>query len=175
MRRLLVVVLMLLCSTVSARDGDERPALATKMIELIRPPVADCNPSPEALAKRVANAYRTRPGDFSGISPQSAYWPEVERIWREYYAAQCAESHADAATALLVKTYATQMSVQDLRDAIAFFGSPSGRAMYAANIRIANDFQAGTAQTAGHVPNKASTDYRAAMRLLKEKYEADPR
>lgn len=175
MRRLLAVLMMVVFSSVGASETDERQVLAAKLIELIRAPSAECNPSAEILAKRLADTYRTRPGDFSGISPQSAYWPEVERIWREFYAAQCAEAPADSPTAILTKTYAAQMSAQELRDAVAFFSSPSGRAMYAANMRIVYDVQAAAGKPATREPSKASIDYRVAMRLLKAKYEADPR
>ncbi|WLI90007.1 DUF2059 domain-containing protein [Massilia sp. R2A-15] len=175
MCRLLAVLLMAACSSVGASEFDERAALAAKVVELMRGPAAECNVTPEALARRLADTYRTRPGDFSGISPQSAYWPEVERIWREFYAAQCAEAPIDFGTRLVIKNYAARMSVQELRDAVAFFSSPSGRSMRAANVKLANDFPDGLGELAERPQSKASLVYRRAMGRLKEQYEANPR
>lgn len=182
MRHVFAVLLILSCCAAGAGEPDERTVLAAKLIELMRVKSAEipgspeqCNPSAEVLTKRLTETYSKSPGNFSGISPQSAYWPEVERIWREFYAAQCAEAAYDNPMVTMTTTYATQMSAQELRDAVGFWSSDSGRAMQSANERMSREFQAAAGKAAVREPSKAALAYRLAMRQLKAKYEADPR
>lgn len=183
MRRILAFLLILsCCAFVAAAEPEERTVLAAQLIELMQVSSAanrglaqPCNPSADALTKRLTERYHHDPGSFSGISPQSVYWPEVERLWREFYVAQCAEAPDDSPMATMIKTYATQMAVQQLRDAVAFWSSASGRAMHAANEQMSREFQAAAGNTASSEPSKAAIAYRMALDQLKAKYKADPR
>jgi hypothetical protein len=154
-----------------AATPDERLVLARQLVALGQEGIPDaepgaaCSPAPDIVA-----AYRERPGDFYGISPQSAYWPEVERAWQASHASRCAESPA----AILARSYAEHLSVAELRAVIAFQDSPSGRAFIAATRRARADLEDKTARPA-HGPDAAENAFRMEMLKLKAKYESDPK
>jgi hypothetical protein len=158
--------------TALAAQPDERLVLARQLVDLNQDKVenaeaaADCSPAPDLV-----DAYRTRPGDFYGISPQSAYWPDVERAWQAVHAGGCAESPA----AILARSYAEHLSIAELRAVIAFQDSPSGRAFIAATRRARADLEAGRAARTYHDPDEADRMFRSAMLTLKAKYDSDPR
>lgn len=180
MRKLLAVLLMLSSFCVAAAEDDERAVLAHRLVEAMgiearfAEQVDGCIPSKEIMATRIAAAYRERPGDFYGISPQSAYWPEVEQAWHAYYAANCAAA-GKPSEEIFVRTYAARMSLAELRDAITFYGSPAGSAQLAANRQACLEISAAYRSADSGETGKAAHAFRVAMRELKMKYVANPK
>jgi hypothetical protein len=136
---------------------------------------AACMPEPDAMRKELAAAYRASPGEFHGISPQSAYWPDVEQAWHAYYVDRCAAQGDDSPAAIVARRYAANLSTAELREVLAFQESPSGRAFIEAT-RIARQDLESPPET----PNRAGTDeastaFRQTMLRLKALYERAPK
>lgn len=163
-----------------AEHPDEHMVLARQLVNLGSESDAaadgssQCVPAPEALRKEIAAAYRARPADFHGISPQSAYWPEVEKAWRDYYVLRCGAQSEESPAEVIARTYAANMSTAQLREVVAFQDSPSGRAFIAATQRAREELE-GAAPRAKREPADASTTFLQAMQRLKAKYESAPK
>jgi hypothetical protein len=130
-----------------AEHPDEHMVLARQLVALGQDSADDtetgaaCVAAFEAISAELAAAYRARPGDFHGISPQSAYWPDVKRAWHAYHGDRCAGPGGDSPAAILARSYAENMSTAELREVIAFQDSPSGRAFIAATQRARADLE----------------------------------
>ncbi|HEU4375634.1 MAG TPA: DUF2059 domain-containing protein [Telluria sp.] len=167
------------------RDGAEHPdehmVLARQLVNLGSESDAPadagspCVPAPEALRKEIAAAYRARPADFHGISPQSAYWPEVEKAWRDYYVLRCGAHNDESPAQVIARIYAATLSTAQLREVVAFQDSPSGRAFIAATQRAREQLEGASAPRAKRDPAEASTTFLQAMLRLKAKYESAPK
>ncbi len=158
-----------------AEHPDERMVLARQLVALSQDGADDaaCAPSEEVSAD-LAAAYRARPGDFHGISPQSAYWPEVKRAWHAYHGDRCAGSEESPA-AILARSYAEHLSTVELRQVIAFQESPAGRAFIAATEKARADLE-NELSTRGDGDEGDGTDaFERAMLRLKADYERDPK
>jgi hypothetical protein len=114
MRHLFAVVLMLCCAGVAAQQDDNRRVVTVQIDEQSEPPSAPAEAPPRAQQpdERLALARR-----LVGVSPEEAGVPSTPQL------------------ETLAQTYAENMSVAELRDAIAFQDSPSGRAFIAASER----------------------------------------
>ena len=160
-----------------AEHPDEHIVLARQLVALGRDRAGDaqaaaaCAAAAEAIRADLAAAYRARPGDFHGISPQSAYWPDVVHAWHAYHGDRCDDSPA----AILSRSYVANMSAAELREVIAFQDSPSGRAFIAATQRARADLDNRQAARTDHDPDAASDAFRQAMQRLKAKYENEPK
>ena len=127
------------------------------------------------MQKDLAAAYRASPGDFHGISPQSAYWPEVVQLWHDYHVDRCAGQSDESTAASVARSYAENMSTIELREVLAFQESPSGRAFIAATRRAREDLEKAPAARSERNPAEASNRFRQAMLKLKAKYERAPK
>ncbi|WP_426174983.1 DUF2059 domain-containing protein [Massilia sp. TWR1-2-2] len=144
--RTLVVLLLLLCANVSAQDRDERDVLARRLAQLLQVKeykldAKQCDRVAADSSKEIVALYLRNPANFSGISPQSIYWPAVEKTYRDLYAVACAPSMLGGLEDVTVKAYAT-MSPADLHAALAFYASPAGRAMQLLQKKILADANA---------------------------------
>lgn len=158
-----------------AEHPDERMVLARQLVALSEDGAgsAACAPSAEVGADLVA-AYRTRPGDFHGISPQSAYWPEVKRAWHASRGDRCAGSEESPA-AILARSYAEHLSTAELRQVLAFQESAAGRAFIAATEKARADLDK-ELSARGEGDEVAGPDaFERAMLRLKTSYERDPK
>jgi hypothetical protein len=127
------------------------------------------------MRKDIAAAYRASPGEFHGISPQSAYWPEVEQAWHAYYVDRCAAQGDDSPTAMVARRYAANLSTDELREVLAFQESPSGRAFIDATRIARQDLENPPQGPNRRGADEASTGFRQAMQRLKAKYERAPK
>ncbi|MFC0133957.1 hypothetical protein CR105_08230 [Massilia eurypsychrophila] len=157
---------------------DERMVLARQLAALGQKnageaqPDASCAAASETIRADLAAAYRTRPGDFHGISPQSAYWPEVVRAWHAYRGDRCG---GDSPAAILARSYAEAMSTAELRDVIAFQATPSGRAFIAATQRARAGLENALAKRSSDDGDDALDVFQQEMLRLKTQYEDDPK
>lgn len=167
------------------RDGtshpDENLALARKLVDLgpdgdsAAEPDAGCIPEPATMRRDIADAYRARPAEFHGISPRSAYWPDVERAWHDYYVERCAAQNAESPAAIMARSYAANLSIDELREVAAFQESRAGRAFIAASARAQQELQHALADRAEADPDAAINTFRQAMLGLKAKYQRAPK
>ncbi|MES2759722.1 MAG: DUF2059 domain-containing protein [Pseudomonadota bacterium] len=163
--------------TEPAEHPDEHMVLARQLVALGKDSADDaqsatgCEAASEAIGADLPAAYRARPGDFRGISPQSAYWPEVRRAWHAYHGGSCDDSPA----AILARSFAESMSTAELRDVVAFQDSPSGRAFVAAAVRARADLEKELAARAARDPEEAAKTFEQAMRELQARYERAPK
>lgn len=116
---------------IDAAADTRKTALAVELADLIQ-------------VRRVASEYITRcgvegtyldpkrifdvePGYFSGISPQSAYWPEVVALYRRYQSTVCSAVTADEYARVFAEQYAQNLSEGELEATVSFFSSATGR------------------------------------------------
>ena len=158
---------------------DERMVLARQLAALGQKHAGEkaqsdaaCAAASEPIRADLAAAYRTRPGDFHGISPQSAYWPEVVRAWQAYRGDRCG---SDSPAAILARSYAEGMSTAELREVIAFQASPSARAFIAATQRARAEIDNVLARRSSHDGDDAFDVFQQEMLKLKAQYEDDPK
>lgn len=160
-----------------AEHPDERMVLARRLVALSEESGAQddarCTPSAE-IGADLAAAYRARPGDFLGISPQSAYWPEVKRAWHASHGDRCAGSEESPA-AILARSYAEHLSKAELRQAIAFQESPGGRAFIAATEKARVDLENELSARGDGAEGEGPDAFERTMLRLKAKYERDPK
>jgi hypothetical protein len=181
MRHLLAVLLILCCAPVLADDASERVALAERLTELleIKPLYSalgkDCIPQPSTFSNAMLKAYGENPGFFGGISPRSAYWPEVEAIYREYMVQGCAVANAEKFSVVYVSAYARSMALPDLRAAVAFYSSPAGQAMQAGNRNAFDTLQATVRDAAVENERSANLIVQHSIMLLKNRFKAEPK
>lgn len=167
------------------REGEEHPdehLILARQLVGVGPESGDhsefgatCDPEPETMRAEIAAAYRASPGQFHGISPQSAYWPEVEQVWRARSVDRCAAQSDESPAAIIARRYAANLSTTELREVVAFQESPSGRAFIAATRLARQDLESPPAARPRRDTDAASTTFRQAMLRLKEKYERAPK
>jgi hypothetical protein len=181
MRHLFAVVLLLCSATVAAEQTDERLDLARQLVGLLQVNInhpesgGTCIPAPEKMRKDLADSYRKSPAGFYGISPQSAYWSDVEKAWREYYVERCSGRIDELATALLAGSFAESMSSHEMREVIAFQSSAAGRAFFAASRQACEVLVREMSNRLDRQTERASKSFRVSMLSLKAKYEVDPK
>lgn len=164
-----------------AEHPDEHMVLARQLVDLGQDSAdepeasAACRDESAAIGAGLAAAYRARPGDFHGISPQSAYWPEVKRAWHAYHGDRCAGQSEELPAAILARSYADSMSTAELRAVVAFQDSPSGRAFIAATQKARAVLEAELAARTERSPDSAADAFEHVMLKLKAKYEDDPK
>jgi len=71
--------------------------------------------------------FAAEPGYFGGISPQSAYWPEVVELYRRYQSTVCSAVTADEYVRVFAGQYAEKLSEGELEATVSFFSSAAGR------------------------------------------------
>lgn len=165
----------------SVAQSDEQLVLARRLVALgpddggRSEPGGNCIPDTETMQKDIVAAYRANPADFHGISPQSAYWRDVELAWHDYYVDRCAVQSDESAAAIIARSYAANLSTDDLRQLVAFQESPVGRAFIAATDRARQDLASAQAGPPQGDNDEATARFREAMLRLKAKYERSPK
>lgn len=180
MRHLAIVLLCFLCVPAIAGDAGDRAKLAQRLADLIEIRAQYngayelCRRTDANFEKEMLDLYATRQADFGGISPKSAYWSEARAIYREYLDSACALTSGEKLEPMFVDAYARSMSVAELRAAVKFSSSPTGRAMQAANKKIFRDVAERAYRDVADDQAKAALIFRQSMLILKNKYKAKP-
>lgn len=163
-------------------DESEQPdghlALARQLVDLgpdsseLQESAAACIPEAQTIRADILAAYRANPKTFHGISPRSGYWPDVERVWRDYYVERCAAQGDESPAEVVARLYAANLSTEELRDVLAFQESPAGRAFAAATRLARQDLESAASEPATSSKTaEASERFRQAMLRLKAKYD----
>ncbi|MBA4264121.1 MAG: hypothetical protein C0453_03485 [Comamonadaceae bacterium] len=120
-------------------------------------------------------AFKTDPGAFRGLSPQSAYWPEVEEVYRKYQVRVCKYLSAEEFSEYVAAQYASRASLEDLNTSIAFQSSPAGRRMQQASLAVNEAFQAYAQSSLRSVYREAYKETQADLSAIAERYSKEPR
>ena len=180
MHKLALLLALFLTCTAQAQSVDARVKLSGKLVELmqIRPMfdayLKQCN-EPEGSPFDPKIEFKASPGSFGGVSPQSAYWPEVEAIYSRFRATACAYATADKFAAHYSQELAQRSSEADLQAAIAYFSSPAGKRMQDVAVQVNESFQKFAQELMLQAYGTAREEYEADIRLLLRKYKREPR
>jgi hypothetical protein len=175
-RRFLALSLVLISSIACADDG--KAVLARRLVDLthfddqFKQLDKACHEDPGAAAKK---AYMRTPSQFGGISPQSAYWPEVEVVFEKFYVSACGAVTPSAATEVFVQTYTETLSLGDLQLIVDFYSSPAGHKLTAAQPLMAAAMAKQMQALQKPMTSQATAQYTEAITALTAKYRADPR
>lgn len=175
-----VVALLLHCALSAAQPSPPQLALGLRLAELlheremfsaylkqcVEPKGSPFDPDAE---------FSANPSTFGGLSPQSAYWPEVEIIYDHFRATACAYATAEKFEHFIAEQFAAQIAEADLRAAISFYESPAGQRLSRASVRVNESFQAYAQLLLVQAYDVARAEYISAMRSLLRKYKNEPR
>jgi Uncharacterized protein conserved in bacteria (DUF2059) len=182
MRKSLLVILLALASlTLHAEPTTKQLELGRKLADLLRTQsmfeayLKQCVASGDANVFDPKTAFRIDPGAFGGVSPQSAYWPEVETIYREYQSETCAYLTPGAFQSFYGRKYAEYATEADLQAAVEFYSSPAGARLQESSVRINEAFQGYAQELIGNASRSAYTKIGAKLKELMRKYRAEPR
>jgi hypothetical protein len=180
MIRLLLLVALFAPVLAYGQPQQERLTAAKQLARLLQLDrlfqtyLAACE-SPENTPFDPRLAFKSDPGGFGGISPQSAYWPDVERIYASYRATACAYATSEKYAQYFEEQYARRLSLEDLRAAIAFYSSPTGKRLQDAVVAADHDFQSYASKLMLEAYEIANTQYQRDIRDLQRRYRASPK
>lgn len=136
--------------------------------------VKQCN-KPEGSSSEAKTSFTSNPGSFGGISPQSAYWPEVEAIFVEFRSGTCSYLNVDGFLAYYAGILADKNTEEDLQTALRFYSSPAGKRFQESIVFASVAFQEYAGESIKKSTIEANEKYRMAMRDLIRKYKKEPR
>ena len=120
-------------------------------------------------------AFDQSPGSFGGLTPQSAYWPEVEATYQQFQIATCSYISAEKFLMFYGEELAARNTEEDLRAAIAFNSSPAGRRLQASVLATNDVFQKYAQEQMAAAYAAANAPFQAAISALIRKYRREPR
>jgi hypothetical protein len=139
MRKHLTTLIILLGTFVSfaATAAESSAELANRYVVLMRYPdqyteyhrqclAAAKSVTPESLVKQ-------NPDYFAGIQPGDSRWPEVVKAYSLYYEEGCQHPTQKEFLSTMASAYASQLSPDDLQEAIRYYSSPLGQRLIAAH------------------------------------------
>lgn len=179
MRALLALILSLASCAGFAAD-DPTPAAARRLVELLQidsiyeDAQGACTDVTDA-ATDARKAYEANPLAFAGLSPRSAYWPEVEALYLRYRKDACGANTARDAKEIYVKVFAQRLSPGELERAAAHMATPEGQALQAASREAARMLSAHQAAGQERATAAAVLRFRERMQELAARFRADPR
>jgi len=161
-------------------ESDRKLTLATELTALMHirriadDYLAHCS-KPEGSYLDPKRIFSAEPGFFGGISPQSAYWPEVVALYARYQAQACHAVSAEKFAAFFAEQYATKLSEEELEASLAFFSSAAGRRYNAVSAEANVALQAHLTQEMARVVGDAFKDVQRDLRGILLKYKNDPK
>ena len=175
----IVLAFFLLAVSAFAQAADPAPPEpVVRLVRMMMLFVSDdgsplgCDSSRAAFGEELRGKYLVRPGTFGGISPQSAYWPEMEELHYQYHSATCVDSVAMQSS--FAVALARVISVADAEAALAFYSSPAGKNVMT-GMRIAGKDMSKHGAATSEVRKAADEAYTSAYRELLAKYKREPK
>jgi Uncharacterized protein conserved in bacteria (DUF2059) len=139
--RRLALLLLILSLSRPALAQDDLQALAERFIEQLGFNVEFTRFRDACVSQRGASTpealVASNPDYFGGIRPGSRKWPAVVKAYESYVVDACSRPTRDEFKGELASFYARVLTAPQLRQAIAFYGSATGKALVAANQRAA--------------------------------------
>lgn len=179
MRSLLALVLAL-SSCVSLAADDPKQAVARRLVELLqveetyRDAATACRDVID-IAGETRKSWEANRERFGVLSPESAYWPEVEALYGRYREEVCNANRVQVAKEIYVQVFARRLSQAELERALAELETPEGKAMQAASreaARLLGRYQPTEQQQAIAA---AAQRFREHMADLRARIAAQPR
>lgn len=179
MRALFALILLSLSCVGHAAD-DPKLAAARRLVDLLQidevyeEGAKTCRDRGDgaAAAQRVYEANRAA---YGGLSPRSAYWPEVVGLYGRYLADSCEASRAQSAKEIYVRVFARRLSQDQLEQAVAAMSTPDGQALQAASREAGKMLSIAQYADQEQAVALAAKRYRDSIQELVKRHEADPR
>jgi hypothetical protein len=179
-RQLLLLFFVFLACSAQGQSFDARLKLSNELSELMQvrtmfeASIKHCK-EPEGSSFDPKTEFSANPGSFGGVSPQSAYWPEVEAIYTRLLATSCAYATTDKFAAYYSQQIAQRSTEEDLQAAIAYLSSPAGRRLQSASVQVNESYQKFAQQLMAQSYGSAREQYQIDIRALLRKYQKEPR
>lgn len=178
MRVLLALILASFSCTGLAAD-DPRQAAARRLVDLLQidsiyQDVSNACTDLADTASAARKSYDANPKAFGGLSPRSAYWPDVEALYRRYRAEACTGTTLQAAKEIYVQVFAQRLSLDELERAAADLATPEGQALQAASREASRRLSVLQVVQQERATAAATQRFRDKMRELAVRFEADP-
>ena len=139
------LLLLALLSSTAANPNSDSAILAKQLAELNGTKEVFVAYLKECKAPHIAydpqHVFNNNPAHFGGISPQSAYWPEVVAVFSEYQQRMCNYLTPEDFALYFAEHYRKNLSVEELKAAVTFFSSTAGKKFSLANQNTNSDFQ----------------------------------
>jgi hypothetical protein len=119
--------------------------------------------------------FRTNPSYFGGVTPKSAYWPEVEAVYRNYQNQFCSYVTVEDFTKFYTDHYASTLSKTELQSAIRFYSSAVGKKLRTANLSANEAFQKYAQSKWGELYKKSLAEANGEVSKIAQKYKKDPK
>jgi len=179
MRALFALILLSLSCAGHAAD-DPKLAAARRLVDLLQfegvyeDSAKACRDRVDvaAAARRVHEANRA---SYGGLSPQSAYWPDVVVLYGRYLAETCEATTAESAKDLYARVFARRLSQDELEQAVAAMATPEGQALQAASREALALLSRAQYADQERTAARAAKRYRDRIQELVKRQEADPR
>jgi hypothetical protein len=162
----------------SPASSEKRIALAMQLLDLIGYRASWSESSKQCtkgMPSEARKAFTSSPGSFGGLSPQSAYWPDVERIYIKYEKTKCAAFGNEVFYRSFAEGYARELSDADLNAAIAFYSSDTGKRIQRATVEASVTLTREMARKMTQIDTEATAAFRLELRDLMSKYREDPK
>lgn len=173
--RILFCVIFLVSATAYAESTPTKLGLAKQLVKLLqfdimfKDDAKECA-RPQNSPSGAADAYRSNPERFEGLTPSSTYWSEVEAIYARYQAKICNFASTDRLTQYFAEQFAERTNEDDLRASIAFYSSPAGQRLQTMTLELNRDFQAYSAQLMRKAHEDAQEQYQREIHELLSKF-----
>jgi hypothetical protein len=181
MRKLATLLALLLVTTAACAQPSARQLeLASKLVDILQMRTAfnaylkQCT-NPEGSSLDPHMAYSASPNSFGGITPKSAYWPEVEQLYRRYQQQACGYITVEEFEKFYTAQYAAETSEEDLKAAISFYSSAAGKRYVASTIKANEEFQRYAGKQMVLAASKAYGPVNEGLQSLILKYQKNPK
>lgn len=177
---LIVAASLACCGLAVAQPSSEKIALAQELVSLLRLEqsvaayLEQCK-KPEGSPFDPLVAFRSEPGSFGGISPQSSYWPDVKAAYSKFQATACAYATPEKLVRHYVERLASDVSEEDLRAVIAFNRAGPGVRVQDAILAANGTFQPYATKMMYEAYEVAMKDFQKDIRELVRRYRRDPK
>jgi hypothetical protein len=146
MRHFILAAALLIPVSAAAQPTTEHEKLAGELARLLGTEemfaayLTQCTAPTSGYDPR--HLFRENPAHFGGISPQSAYWPEIEALFQKYQGRMCAYISAAEFSRFFAEYYGRDLTTAELKAAVDFYSTPGGRKVSLANQTANRAFQA---------------------------------
>lgn len=175
-----VALILAISSSASLAADDPTLAAARRLVDMLQidaiyqDALGACGDATDA-ASSARQSDEANPRAFGGMSPRSAYWPEVEDLYRRYRMEACGATTARIAKEIYVKVFAQRLPREELERAAAQMATPESRALQAASREAARMLSVHQATEQELATAAAALRFREKMLELSARYKADPR
>jgi hypothetical protein len=165
---------------VGASANDDKAALARQLVEVIqyKRMAADVNQQCgvlEGTARDPVRIFESNPNVFGGVSPKSAYWPEIVASHKRYMTKLCTAQSTENMASFYARAFERGMSLEDLKALVAFYSSPAGKRFSSTNMDAMGGYMKFLEKTMAEVSASAMKEAQADMDAIVTKYRKNPR